>query len=77
MSEIYFLIRYIPFWAVPMLLLALEFSYVFWLRKKKKAVFVTSIIAAVSFFSLVFYYWAGGPESAVKMVMRWYQFYTL
>jgi len=76
MNEIYFLVRYTPFWAVPVLLIGLEFTYLFWLRKKRKAVYICLIISFVSIIALVYYYWAGGPEESVKLLMKAARYYS-
>lgn len=70
MDSIYFLVRYIPFWGVPMLLLGAEFTYVAWLRKKKKWIVVSFMIALFSLSCLIFYYWAGGPEKSVQLLIE-------
>jgi hypothetical protein len=76
MDEIYFLIRYTPFWSIPLLIIGGEFSYISWIRKKKKWFIASLSIATFSFFMSVFYYWAGGPEKSVKLVIKWVRFYT-
>lgn len=76
MDEIYFLARYAPFWAVPLLLIAGEFAYVAWIRKKKKWVFFCVTLCVIGAASLVFYYWAGGPEKTVQYIMKLHHFYT-
>jgi hypothetical protein len=76
MDEIYFLVRYIPFWAFPSLILGAEFAYVGWLRKKKKVIFVCSIIMVFSAVCLLFYFIAGGPEKSVKLLIDFVHFYT-
>ena len=76
MDEIYFLVRYTPFWAVPLLLIGAEFAYLFWIRKKKKWVFFCLIVAILSCLALLYYYWAGGPERSVKLLMKAIRFYT-
>jgi drug/metabolite transporter superfamily protein YnfA len=76
MDEIYFLTRYIPFWAVPLLLIGGEFAYLFWVRKKKKWVTLCTMLAIISFCSLIYYWWAGGPEKSVQFLMKIVRFYT-
>jgi hypothetical protein len=73
MSEIYFLIKHTPFWAIPLLVLALEFGYIFWLRKKKTNVKICLIFAFISLVALGWYYYAGGPDKAVRKFMKWHR----
>jgi hypothetical protein len=72
MIELYFLIRHTPFWAVPVMVLAGEFGYVFWLKKKKRQTYVCLVFFAISFFTVCFYYWAGGPEKSVRVIKNYY-----
>ncbi|MDA8793914.1 hypothetical protein N9N67_11755, partial [Bacteriovoracaceae bacterium] len=74
----YFFIRHTPFWAVPIILISAEFSYVFWIRKKKKSLVFFISIAFMSLIFLIFYIYAGGPEKSVKKAidLMWYYFYS-
>ncbi|MBD66408.1 MAG: hypothetical protein CME62_14450 [Halobacteriovoraceae bacterium] len=76
MSEVYFLIRYTPFWAVPVLMIAGEFTYKMWLRKKKKATLFCGILSIICLLSNIFYVYAGGPEKSVSLVKDMVWFYT-
>ncbi|MBJ00684.1 MAG: hypothetical protein CME67_05580 [Halobacteriovoraceae bacterium] len=76
MDEIYFLVRYTPFWAVPLLLIGGEFAYLFWLRRKQKLTMLCLSFAAFGLCALVYYYWAGGPEKSVKYFMEFVRFYS-
>jgi hypothetical protein len=70
MSEIFFLARHTPFWAVPILVLGLEFGYLFWLKKKKLSAFFCFLLATIGTLSVAFYWWAGGPEKSVKEIRK-------
>ncbi len=74
MDEIYFLVRYTPFWSIPALLISGEFSYLFWIRKKKKWMMGCSVVAFLSLLATLMYYMSGGPEKSVKKLMDvvWY-----
>ncbi|MBT4792838.1 MAG: hypothetical protein HON90_14785 [Halobacteriovoraceae bacterium] len=69
MNEIYFLVRYTPFWSIPLLLIGAEFSYLFWMRKKVKMVAFCSVFSVWGLVATVAYYVAGGPEKSVKLIM--------
>lgn len=65
MDFIYFLLRYIPFWTVPIVLIAGEFSYIYWLKSFHRLAY---ILFAIAFFCLIlngFYFWSGGPDKIV------------
>lgn len=68
MTELFFLARHTPFWAVPMLVLGAEFGYLFWLKKKKKTATLCLMLAMIGLSCNVFYIWAGGPEKSVKFI---------
>ncbi len=74
MSEIYLMVRYTPFWSIPIMLISLEFSYIFWVRKKQKAVVGFLTAAFITFLFTGAYYIIGGPEKSVKFAMKitWY-----
>ena len=71
MDKVYFLVRYIPFWAIPIFLMSLEFFYVAWMRKKKKWMFFCAMLSLLSLWLTTFYYWVGGPERAVHFLMNY------
>ena len=75
MAEIYFIVRYTPFWAIPLLMISMEFAYLFWVRKKKKLIAFCMTLATLSFSSLVFYYYIGGPEKSVRFLMEVVRYY--
>ena len=68
MQYAYFLVRYIPFWAVPMLMISCQFAYIYWLKSLKKiaAVFIT--FGFICFSLIVFYFYHGGGERVVYYV---------
>lgn len=75
MDEVYFLTRFTPFWAIPIFLIAGEFAYLFWVRKKKKGVALCIILVLIAASCLVFYFWAGGPEKSVDFLKHFVRFY--
>ena len=66
MDIIYFILKYIPFWAVPIALISAEFGYIYWLKSLKKISITFLITAFFCVISIVYYYLAGGPIGAVK-----------
>ena len=72
MIEIYFLARHTPFWAVPIMVMAGEFGYVFWLKKKKRRAYTCLIFFMLGLFAVSFYAYAGGPEKTVRTIKKFY-----
>lgn len=65
MNGIYFLIRHTPFWAVPTVMVAFEFGYIYWLRKRKKVATGFFGVGCFALSFLIYYYIIGGPEKSV------------
>lgn len=70
MTEFYFMIRHTPFWAIPTLLIAAEFAYLLWLRKKKTSARFCLLFMVVPILALGWYYYAGGPDKAVRKLIK-------
>ncbi len=70
MEALIILIRHIPFWAIPILLICGEFSYVYWVRDKREIAKILIGIGGFCFLWLVYYYWCGGPEPAVDKLVN-------
>jgi len=68
MVQFFFFLKHTPFWAIPIILISLEFAYFFWLKKQKTVVAFSLVLALFCSVFLGFYVWAGGPEKAVKKV---------
>ncbi len=73
MVEFYFIVRHIPWWAVPFVVMGGEFAYFFWLKKKKKSAYCFLLIALMGLISISFYVWAGGPDKSVKFFKKMHQ----
>ena len=76
MEMIYFLVRFTPFWSIPAFLIGGEFTYLYWVRKKKKKMMGFGIVSVFSLIMTVFYWVAGGPEKSVDLVKDIVWFYT-
>jgi hypothetical protein len=62
-----FFIKHAPFWTLPCIVIFGDFSYIFWLKDHRALAGIFAGIVAVSFFVLLFYIVAGGPNLAVKV----------
>lgn len=67
MEWIYFVIRYIPWWAAPMLTMCSYFSYIYALKKIRYPSFFFAVLALVSMAFLIYYVYVGNPERAVEL----------
>jgi hypothetical protein len=76
MDVILFLARHTPFWAVPMGLISAEFVYIFWFRDKKKLSVFFTFLGFVCLCAASCYFWAGGPEKFVKVVIEFVRQYS-
>ncbi len=70
MDYIYFLVRYIPFWAVPLLFISLEFAHRYWRKERRKVARTFAMLAIFSGCMIVAYYVGGGPEKTVKFIIN-------
>ncbi len=62
--------RYAPFWAIPVIIICLQFSYVYWLKAQKGITLILALIALISISSLVFYIWVGGPHKVDMFLIK-------
>lgn len=66
-----YLLKYIPFWAVPVLILSLQFGYIFYVKEIKKVYIPCFSLAVISSFLILYYLYAGSP---VRSPGYFYQF---
>lgn len=65
-----FVVRYTPFWAVPIFFISVEFGRRYFVKKKKSVYSFCFGIAFFCFISMLFYFVVGGPEKSVKMIIQ-------
>ncbi|GEM_PF-1789932 len=63
-----FLLRYVPFWAVPLAMISFEFAYVFWLKSMKRVSALFFVIFVIAMIFIGYYFWAGGSENSAKIL---------
>lgn len=76
MEVVYFMVRFTPFWSIPCFLIGAEFTYLYWVRKKKKKMMGFGLVMTLSAVMTLFYWIAGGPEKSVDVVKEFIWFYT-
>ena len=61
-----FVLKYIPFWAVPMGLMSASFGYNYWLKDYKEMSFAWMAIALFCLTSIIVYFFIGGPDQIIQ-----------
>jgi len=70
MQYILLAVRYIPFWALPLLFISGQFIYVFWLKNLRSAAYFFAALLVLCIFLLSFYIYIGGAEHAVHFTQN-------
>lgn len=65
-----FVLRYIPFWAIPGLMIAIQFGYMYWLKDVPRAAYVCGGIAGVCGLFIIYYLWAGTPDNSAQYFLN-------
>lgn len=61
-----FILKYIPFWAVPMTLIGSHFAYLYWLKDYREMAYVWMAITLFCLTSVAIYFVIGGPDQIVQ-----------
>ena len=67
-DAVYFIVRYIPFWAIPTLLICGQFAYIYWLKEVRWVSIVLIVCCVIALISLVYYMFAGSPHDAAALI---------
>lgn len=70
MDKLYFLVRFTPFWGIPLLVLCLQMGVVMWRRSKKKLAIYFFLSSLILIGLLSYYFWLGGPIRAADQLER-------
>jgi hypothetical protein len=60
------IIKYTPFWAVPMALMSGNFAYIYWLKDFKEMAYAWGAITSFCLTSILIYFLLGGPDQIVQ-----------
>jgi len=66
MSTMMMIIRYTPFWAVPLAIISFEFAYIFWMKAYRRITYVLFFTGSISIIAIAYYFWMGGPDNATQ-----------
>lgn len=61
-----FILKYIPFWAVPMGLMSANFAYLYWLKDYREFAYVWLVLTLFCLTSVAVYFVIGGPDRIVQ-----------
>jgi len=62
------MLQYIPFWSIPILMICLQFSYIYWLKMRRTTAMIFVMIGGFSFVCLLYYFWAGSPIRSAQLI---------
>jgi len=68
-----FIVKYIPFWATPMGLIAAHFSYLYWLKAYKEIAYFWASIVLFCLTLIVIYLLMGGPDQITRFFVQNFQ----
>lgn len=61
-----FILKYIPFWAVPFGLMSANFAYLYWLKDYKEMAYVWAVLTLFCLTFSALYFVIGGPDQIVQ-----------
>lgn len=62
LDVVLFILKYIPFWAVPLGLMSAHFAYLYWLKDYREVAYVWGGILLFCLTSVIIYLLMGGPD---------------
>lgn len=68
MDVVFFIFRYIPFWSIPIMMILIQFGYVYWVKEVRWVAMVFYGGAAFCGLFLIYYLYAGSPDNSARML---------
>ncbi len=68
LDVVLFIVKYIPFWAVPIGLMSIHFAYLYWLKGYREVSYIWGGIVLFCLTSVVFYLILGGPDQITSTI---------
>jgi phosphoglycerol transferase MdoB-like AlkP superfamily enzyme len=59
---LFFLLRYTPWWAVPLLIMSIQFSYIYWLKDYRSISIFLGVFAFFCFIMIIVFALLGGTR---------------
>lgn len=66
-DALYFILRYIPWWAVPVLLISFQFANIYFTKEMHKLAWGFTFNCILSTAALAWYIYAGSPDKSVSL----------
>jgi uncharacterized phage infection (PIP) family protein YhgE len=62
-----FIVKYTPFWAVPIGLMSTHFAYLYWIKDYREVSYIWGIIILFCLTSIIIYLLLGGPDKITNI----------
>lgn len=66
-----FILRYTPFWSIPLFIIFAELAYIYCRKGKIKLVILFTLSSLFFILCTILYYFGGGPEKATKTLINY------
>jgi hypothetical protein len=70
MDIVFFIVKYIPFWSVPCIIIAGYFCYLYWVKDIREIALAFALVAFFSFLSLGYWVATGGFNGSVQQIQK-------
>ena len=67
---LHFTLRYIPWWAVPALLISFQFANIYFAKEMRKLAWFFTFNCILSVAALAWYIYAGSPDRSVQLFQQ-------
>ena len=61
LDPILFLLKYAPYWGIPVIILATQFVYINWLKESWSGMIIFGLLGIIAIIFVIFYFFNGGP----------------
>jgi hypothetical protein len=68
LDTLYFFFRYIPFWAIPLFMICMQFGYIYWVKEVRWVAYALYAAAGTCALFLVYYIYAGSPDDSARIL---------
>ncbi len=59
---LFFILKYTPWWAIPIMVMCIQFGYIYWLKDYRPISVLLGIVAFICLCFLILYILLGGPQ---------------
>jgi len=61
---IFFLLKYAPYWGFPLIVLAVQFLYINWLKESWPGMIIFGLLGLIAVIFVLYYFLHGGPAAS-------------